>query len=307
MNLCDCGMFVIEYAKANLREDANVDCNDTRKWNERQLCNGIEPIRPSTWQNNIAYVCRTAFLTPTEFRRLRQQNRGLLISQYVHINNSKSTPSLITTGVPQGSTLYFGCKLGDQDKNWAPHVRCARCASSLSSWANRTGGGPAFGVPMVWREPQNHCTDCYFCSVSISGRNSKGPNLPLAIRPDPHLTELPVPEPPSEIPNTDSSDLDEDTDDESNELSEDANREPHFITGSDQDLVRDLYLTKQQSEVLASRHQQWHLLASDLESRHLERDAENCSNNLSMDEDLCFCNDISRLFVDLGIQYNSFQ
>jgi len=60
---------------------------------------------------------------------------------------------------------------------------------------------------MVWREPQNHCTDCHFCSVDISSRNSKGkraivyPNLPSAIRPVPHLVE-----PPSEILNTDSFD-----------------------------------------------------------------------------------------------------
>ena len=91
------------------------------------------------------------------------------------------------------------------------------------------------------------------------------PNLPSAIHPVPHSAELTVPEPPSEIPNTDSSDSDEDTDDDdSYELPEDTERKPHFITGSDlKDLVRDLYLTKQQSELLASRLQEWHLLAGD--------------------------------------------
>ncbi|ESN99361.1 hypothetical protein HELRODRAFT_162894 [Helobdella robusta] len=177
----------------------------------------------------------------------------------------------LTPHVKKLYELYFGCKFSDQDKNWVPHGCCVKCASSVSSWLNRTGGGPTFGVPMVWREPQNYCTDCYFCSVNISGHNSKVyprraivyPNLSSAICPVPHLAKLPVPL--SEIPNTYSSDLDEDTDDKSYELSEDANREPHFITGSDlNDLVQYLYLTKQQNEVLVSRLQQWHLLAGDV-------------------------------------------
>ncbi|ESO11940.1 hypothetical protein HELRODRAFT_158303 [Helobdella robusta] len=37
----------------------------------------------------------------------------------------------------------------NQNKNWMLHVCCVRCASLLSPWANRTGGGPAFGVPMM--------------------------------------------------------------------------------------------------------------------------------------------------------------
>ena len=55
----------------------------------------------------------------------------------------------LTPHVKKLYELYFGCKVGDQDKNWAPHACCVRCASSLSSWANWTGGGPTFGVPMV--------------------------------------------------------------------------------------------------------------------------------------------------------------
>jgi hypothetical protein len=101
----------------------------------------------------------------------------------------------LTPHVKKLYELYFGCKLSDQEKNWVPHVCCVRFTSSLSSWKNRTGGGPTFGVPMVWREPQNHCTDCYFFSVDISGLDSKSkraivyPNLPLAIRPVPHSVD----------------------------------------------------------------------------------------------------------------------
>ena len=52
---------------------------------------------------------------------------------------------------------------------------------------------------MVWREQKYHCTDCYFCLVKTSGFNKKNkskteyPNLPSAIRPLPHLDEIPLP------------------------------------------------------------------------------------------------------------------
>ena len=38
----------------------------------------------------------------------------------------------LTPHVKKLYELYFGCKVGDQDKNWAPHACCVRCASSLS-------------------------------------------------------------------------------------------------------------------------------------------------------------------------------
>ena len=52
---------------------------------------------------------------------------------------------------------------------------------------------------MVWREPQNHLNDCYFCAVRVTGLKSKTkssikyPSLPSAIQPGPHTDELPVP------------------------------------------------------------------------------------------------------------------
>jgi len=59
---------------------------------------------------------------------------------------------------------------------------------------------------MVWREPSNHSSDCYFCLTPpvASGMNRKRkqnvdyPNTPSAIRPVLHVEDLPVPEPPKE-------------------------------------------------------------------------------------------------------------
>ena len=42
----------------------------------------------------------------------------------------------ITKSILLAYKYYFDCKLGDQDKEWAPHVCCAPCNSMLSAWMN---------------------------------------------------------------------------------------------------------------------------------------------------------------------------
>ena len=52
---------------------------------------------------------------------------------------------------------------------------------------------------MVWREPSNHVTDCYFCTVDVTGINRKNwgslkyPDLQSAHHPVAHCDEIPVP------------------------------------------------------------------------------------------------------------------
>ena len=135
----------------------------------------------------------------------------------------------------------------------------------------------AIAVPMVWREQKDHYTDCYFCLTKISGVSFKHrksiqyPNLPSAMRPVPHDANLPRPKPPAEL-TVESGD---DNDDDERAAAENMDTEgynaldfqpieshPHLITQSVlNDLVRDLNLSKHQSELLESRLQQWKLLA----------------------------------------------
>ena len=73
--------------------------------------------------------------------------------------------------------LYFGCKVGDQDKKWAPHVCCTTCSSKLNAWVNGKGRCMPFGVP------SNNSTDCYFCMVPpIQNDMSMKKNQHLFIR-----------------------------------------------------------------------------------------------------------------------------
>ena len=105
----------------------------------------------------------------------------------------------ISDFVEQSYLAYFELKLGDQDKSWAPHISCKTCIEPLQQWTNHKRKGLKFAIPMVWREPKNHYSDCYFCETKTKGINRKNrnsvsyPSLDSAIRPVPHSEELPVP------------------------------------------------------------------------------------------------------------------
>ncbi|XP_076055450.1 uncharacterized protein LOC143033823 [Oratosquilla oratoria] len=105
---------------------------------------------------------------------------------------------------------------------------------------------------MVWREPKDHSTDCYFCSTDIKGRNRKGKKstmyLQFAIRPVRHSSDIPVPQPPStELPSDDTSNSDDSESQDTMYVTQlESDQKPHLITQPELiDLVHDLTLTKQ--------------------------------------------------------------
>ena len=54
-----------------------------------------------------------------------------------------------------------------------------------------------FAILMVWREGKDHISDCYF-RIGINRKNKhhvQYPYAPSAIRPIPHGTDLPLPDP----------------------------------------------------------------------------------------------------------------
>ena len=193
--------------------------------------------------------------------------------------------------------------MGDQDKKWAPHICCATCVRKLTQWLS--GGSRShmpFAVPMIWREPKDHITDCYFCLTKISGFSSKNrngiiyPNLDSAIRPVPHSESLPVP---TRLPGDE---VDEDENNTTGDSSENMqmdpayegpSAEPHLITQPElNDLVRDLGLSKNQSELLGSRLQGWNLLqASTNVTVYRNRDKE-FAKYFTLDNELAYCNDV---------------
>jgi len=105
----------------------------------------------------------------------------------------------VTSFIKQAYDAYFGMKLGDLDKTWAPHMVCKSCTKYLRHWTKGKKKCLNFGIPMVWREPRNHDSDCYFCAIEVTGINRKKcsslryPDLESAHHPVPHSDEIPVP------------------------------------------------------------------------------------------------------------------
>ncbi|KAL4120542.1 hypothetical protein QTP88_013214 [Uroleucon formosanum] len=197
--------------------------------------------------------------------------------------------------------LYFGCPLGDQDKAWVPHTICSAYFNGLRDWLNKKKSSTPFAIPMVWREQKNHY-DCYFCNVNVNDFSKKNkhninyPNLDSAIRPVKHSASLPIPIPPEEGLNLNiEMECDQDSFDHYDECPEDADYTPDedksslqtFSQGELNNLIRDLSLSKEKAELLASRLKQKKLF----------------QKNVRVDGPLCNAHDINGLFKALSQDY----
>ena len=173
---------------------------------------------------------------------------------------------------------------------------------------------------MVWREPRNHADDCYFCLTNITGFNAssrkkiKYPNLRSAMRPVPHSDDLPVPTPPvnkdlsssdEEMPSREDSAESKSLEDIESTYSGTSGNEPHWITQEDlNDLARDLYLQKQQSELLASRLKQWNQVQEDVKITSFRNRNKDLASFFDMENKLCYWTNILGLFTSLDLPHN---
>ena len=126
-----------------------------------------------------------------------------------------------------------------------------------------------FAVPMIWREQKDHVTDCYFCLTNVQGHSHKTRkniqylDLPSAIQPVQHSVDLSIPMPPASLPILDKESL------TCSKSCSGANFEPCQSKGMPNlitlevlyDLLWDLNLSKDKSELLGSHLQQWNLLS----------------------------------------------
>ena len=129
----------------------------------------------------------------------------------------------------------------------------------------------SFAAPAVWREPVDHVSDCYFCLAQVQGFSRKSkltvqyPKDTSVQLPVPHCVELPVPS--STRQHIDSSTGSDEPSTSCNDEStpyRPATAEPHLVTQAElNELARDLALSKQRAEVLASRLREWNLRSPD--------------------------------------------
>jgi hypothetical protein len=72
---------------------------------------------------------------------------------------------------------------------------CAKIVFCLQQWSSGKRRALKFRTPLIWREPQNHHDQCYFCVVNINEINSGNrnkwsyPNLVSVQRPISHSGE----------------------------------------------------------------------------------------------------------------------
>ena len=171
-----------------------------------------------------------------------------------------------------------------------------------------------FATPMIWREPKDHFQDCYFCLANAKGFSSKHrkkityPNINSALRPVPHDPSMPAPFPPEDGLASLADDV---------VFVEDSNLSPSDSTGSEyepeeklkpilfsqeqlNDLVRDLALSKQKAELLASWLRENKLLQKDVLVSHYRKRNTDLPTVFRVDGPLCYCCDITSLFEKLG-------
>ena len=165
---------------------------------------------------------------------------------------------------------------------------------------------------MLWREPQNHLSDCYLCAVKTTGLTSKTrssvecPSLPSAIQPVPHSGELPI----LTFHGFLLSESEPLSSSEDNEQCEDfvvsqQNDEPQLFTQAElNDLVRKLDLPKSSAELLGSRLKEKNMLAPETKVsfyRYKEKNLE----FFKMEENLLLCDNIEGLKTAMGTSYTS--
>lgn len=205
-------------------------------------------------------------------------------------------------------SAYFGMSIGDQDKSWAPHVCCGSCRSTLEGWLRGSRKCMPFAIPRVWREPTNHSTDCYFCTVEISKyKKTKDrklityPDIPSSIAPVPHSESLPIPAPPM---SREESSQEENSESDSEEYQASSSKDPHFPNQEElDDLVRDLGLTKSNAELLASRLKEWNLLDPTCSITTYRNRHRVFAPFYEVRNNLCYCKDIDGLFNEIGIAH----
>jgi len=227
-------------------------------------------------------------------------------------HNAEKRKIDLCSGYSKSYELYFGMKICDQEKSWAPHFICGTCRRSLQQWMEGKLDRMQFAIPRIWREPSNHTNDCYFCMVDLpsGGRHSlykkiEYPNIPSSMAPVPHSEEYPIPEPrqcsDQDVQEEESSYSEDEpaTWQEKNELVQES-----FSQEELSDLIRDLELNKSKSELLASRLAEKNLLSSECRlSMYRDRHSQ-FSQYYKTERGLCFCHNINGIFSELNIIYN---
>jgi len=213
---------------------------------------------------------------------------------------------------------YFNIPISNQDKSWAPHMACKSCVESLRRWNNaKSNVTPMpFKTPMIWREAVSH-DECYFCSTKTFGFNAKNshnikyPNVASVTKPTPYKSDDSPPTPPLLKQKVEDDTGCDDTEDHESEntasiYDEYSDSTPIlFDQAALNDLVRDLGLPKDKSELLGSRLKERNLLAPGTTFCWYRDREKSLVGFFSEGGNCVFCNDVSGFMQKLGLLYDT--
>lgn len=172
---------------------------------------------------------------------------------------------------------------------WTPNVVCNSCRICLFRWMAGEKYGYiifcvkshtffykfvflfscflSFDSPAIWRQPYFHDLDCYFCLTTVNQhgrhRTVEYVNVEVHSMTKPVLHSLSVPYPVCPKRTEELHDTSDST--EFTESDVDLEKIPKLYTQCElNDMIRDLDLSKENSEILASRLQERNMLTSDV-------------------------------------------
>lgn len=214
---------------------------------------------------------------------------------------------VVTATVKEYYEKCFQISKETLDNVWTPQVICTSCFSHISNYVKGNKRAKHFEVPMLWREPSSHETDCLFCVCDTRGFNSNSirkiiyphlesitypvPKTHNEIRPSnlPEHENLQNPESDMELSNDDQIQYDETDLEKSNTIECDHST---FNQEELNDLVRDLGLSKELSELLSSRLKEKNLLSSNTKVTFFRDRDKEFRKYFSKENVLVYCNDI---------------
>lgn len=208
------------------------------------------------------------------------------------------------------------------DNFWTPKILCVTCSLRITEKKKQI-----FVSPTIWREPKDHDTDCYFCLTNTSGYNRKNNSTILyaSVQSVTHAVLISIEQVESEHQiftdefsfETETNDTDrrmsfeefeDQQNDELNESQKSEDGQPgnsHCFTQDElSDLVRDAGLSKEISELVASRLKEKNFLAPGTRvSFYRDRDRP-FRKFFSKAKGLVYCNDVEGLINEYkSVQY----
>lgn len=223
--------------------------------------------------------------------------------------------------------------LFESNKQWIPEFICHTCRTALSRWKSGNKAALKFEKPVRWLKPNLDHSDCYFCLSNILGASSKNKDhakypvvscviLPIildqnvneknleAMGTNESLSTLNNSGSASDSENENNTQSDMDIDEEESCAESDSSddefsskkKEPVLIDQETlNDLIRDLRLDKDRSELLASRLKEWNFLKPQTKVTYYRKRDQSFHQFFKKEDSLVYCCDVDGLMDHMKV------